>query len=180
LRKLSELEGVCLGIVYKQQPCTAYSVRRALKESPSSNWQASAGAVYPALSRLEDAGLLSTTFDESDGRGRKLLEVTATGRQALREWIKAGIDPKMIAAIMDPIRSRTFFLDVLNIRQQQHYLAQMITLTEAYLEETNTRLAQSPESENLYAHLGALGATLATRARLDWLKIVQERINARI
>ncbi len=60
-RKLSELEGVSLGIVYKRQACTAYRVRSELKEAPSSHWRASAGSVYPLLNRLEANGLLVTT-----------------------------------------------------------------------------------------------------------------------
>jgi DNA-binding PadR family transcriptional regulator len=176
VRKFSELEGVCLGVVYQQQPCTAYFVRRALKQSPSSHWQASAGSVYPLLARLEEAGLIKTTADESDGRGRKLLDLTTNGRKALSEWVKAGADPGLIAATTDPVRSRTFFLSILSSRQQQDFLRQVINLTEVYLEETQTRLEQTPESEDLYGYLGALGATMVTRARLDWLKEVRDRV----
>ena len=53
IRVLSELEGVCLGLVRKHEPCTAYRVRQELKAAPSSHWQASAGSVYPLLTRLE-------------------------------------------------------------------------------------------------------------------------------
>ena len=55
-RVLSELEGVCLGLVRKHEPCTAYRVRQELKAAPSSHWHASAGSVYPLLARLEDRG----------------------------------------------------------------------------------------------------------------------------
>ena len=92
-RKLSELEGVSLGIIYKQQPCTAYRVRSELKEAPSSHWRASAGSVYPLLARLEAEGLVVTTSDKNDGRGRKLLKVTAEGRKSLQAWVIAGADP---------------------------------------------------------------------------------------
>lgn len=176
MRKFSELEGVCLGVVYQQQPCTAYSVRRALKQSPSSHWQASAGSVYPLLARLEEARLLKTTADESDGRGRKLLDLTTNGRKALREWIMAGTDPGLIAAIIDPIRSRTFFLSILRPGQQRDFLTQVVDLTEDYLEETKKRLEKTPESDDLYGYLGALGATMLTRARLNWLKEVRDRL----
>lgn len=176
MRKFSELEGVCLGVVYQQQPCTAYFVRRALKQSPSSHWQASAGSVYPLLARLEEAGLIKTTADESDGRGRKLLDLTTNGRKALRAWIMAGVDSSLIAAIIDPIRSRIFFLSTLSSRQQYDFLTQVIDMTENYLEETKMRLEQTPELDDLYGYLGALGATMVTRARLDWLKEVHDRV----
>ena len=63
MRELSELEGVCLGLVGKYEPCTPYRVRQELKAAPSSHWHASAGSVYPLLTRLEDKKLLVTSSD---------------------------------------------------------------------------------------------------------------------
>lgn len=171
-RILSELEGVCLGIIYRRQACTAYRVRRDLKEAPSSHWRASAGSVYPLLARLEDEGLVTMTTDTDDGRGRKLLKVMAKGRKALGDWINAGADPEIISSVTDPIRSRTFFLDVLSSSEQLDYLRKAIALTERYLIETQARLEQGSKDDDRYDHLGALGAVKVTEARLDWLKQV--------
>jgi DNA-binding PadR family transcriptional regulator len=176
-QKLSELEGVSLGIIYKRQPCTAYHVRGELKEAPSSHWRASAGSVYPLLARLEAEGLVSTTTDENDGRGRKLLKVTAAGRKSLRAWVIAGADPELISSVTDPIRSRTFFLDVLSASRKKEYVDQLIDLAEHYLSETKGRLEQGEESGDLYDYLGALGAVKVTKARLDWLRDVRERLS---
>lgn len=176
-RKLSELEGVSLGIIYKQQPCTAYRVRSELKEAPSSSWRASAGSVYPLLNRLETEGLVVTTTDMNDGRGRKLLKVTAEGRKSLKAWVVAGADRDLVSAVTDPIRSRTFFLDVLSAAKRAEYLDQLITLTESYLSETKDRLEQGKESGDLYDYLGSLGAMKVTEARLDWLCDVRERMS---
>ncbi len=176
MRKLSELEGVCLGIIRKFQPCTAYGVRLVLKASPSSHWQASAGSVYPLLARLETEKLIFTEDDETDGRGRKLLTVTGRGRQSLRSWITMGSEPVSVAAVMDPTRTRLFFLDVLNEQQRRDYVNKLIVAMESHLEDTRVRLGKSPEEDDLFDHLGALGATLATQARLEWLKIVRQKL----
>lgn len=175
-RKLSELEGVSLGIVYKRQACTAYRVRSELKEAPSSHWRASAGSVYPLLNRLEANGLLVTTTDKNDGRGRKLLKVTAEGRRSLRAWVIAGADPELVSAVTDPLRSRTFFLDVLSEAKRQNYLNKLIELTRLYLSETKDRLQQAKEGGDLYDYLGSLGAMKVTEARLDWLYDVRKRL----
>ena len=175
-RKLSELEGVSLGIIYKQQPCTAYRVRRELKEAPSSHWRASAGSVYPLLARLEAEGLVVTTTDKNDGRGRKLLKVTAEGRTSLRAWVIAGADPDLVSAVTDPLRSRTFFLDVLSEAKRQNYLNKLIELTRDYLSETKERLQQAEDSDDVYDYLGCLGAMKVTEARLDWLRTVRKRL----
>ncbi len=174
-RKLSELEGVSLGIIYKQQPCTAYRVRCELKEAPSSHWRASAGSVYPLLVRLEADGLVTTTTDKNDGRGRKLLKVTIQGRQSLRAWIMAGADRDLISSVTDPIRSRTFFLNVLGAPKRQKYLDHLIALTESYLSETKEHLEQKKKTGELFDYLGSLGAMKVTEARLDWLRVVRKQ-----
>jgi DNA-binding PadR family transcriptional regulator len=177
LRKLSELEGVCLGLVVKFQHCTAYQVRRALKESPSTHWQASAGSVYPLLKRFEGAGLVTATIDHDDGRGRKLLRATAVGRQALKKWIISGTQPELVSAIMDPARSRMFFLDVLSPKQRIGYISELIGKMEQHLEDTRLRLALTPESKDQFGHFGALAAVRMTQTRLDWLKHVKDRLS---
>jgi len=176
LKNLSELEGVSLGIVYNFQPCTAYFVRRELRESPSSHWQASAGSVYPLLARLQKRGLLASLADDGDKRGRKHFSVTRKGERAIKTWILAGAEPDMVAAIMDPIRSRMFFLSLLDTAQKKQYLDDLLELMEDFFEQTRLRLAQSPEDEDLYRYLAALGAMKTTQARLEWLRAVRKRI----
>ena len=176
MKILSELEGVCLGIISKQQPCTAYKVRNDLKAAPSSHWQASAGSVYPLLARLEAAGLVAMSSDNSDGRGRKLLTVTPSGRKSLSKWVLAGADEALISSVSDPIRSRTFFLDALNAKQRRDCVDRMISELERFLQATESRLEEVPESEDLFGYLGSLGAMKVTAARLDWLRVVRERL----
>ena len=178
-RKLSELEGVSLGIIYKQQPCTAYHVRGELKKAPSSHWHASAGSIYPLLARLEGEGLVVTATDENDGRGRKLLRMTTEGRKSLREWVVSGTDHELISSATDPIRSRAFFLDVLGPAKQLAYVNKLITQMEHYLSETRAHLDQVSETDDVYGQLGALGAVKISEARLDWLKLVYERLSIR-
>jgi hypothetical protein len=130
-RKLSELEGVSLGIIYKQQPCTAYRVRSELKEAPSS----------------------------------------------LKVWITAGVDQDLISSVTDPIRSRTFFLNVLSAPKRQAYLDRLIALMESYLSETKDHLEQKKKTGELIDYLGSLGAMKVTEARLDWLRVVRKQLS---
>jgi PadR family transcriptional regulator PadR len=48
------------------------------------------GTVYPALHRLERVGFLSSRWDETQGRRRRVYELTRVGRRALSakrdEW----------------------------------------------------------------------------------------------
>ncbi len=176
MREPSELEGVCLGLISKLQPCTAYQLRGVLKASPSSHWQASAGSVYPLFTRMEQAGFIVVAADENDGRGRKLMSLTAQGKQALKQWIRAGSRPEVVSSIMDPVRSRLFFFDVLTANQRRRCIDDMIGQVERHLVEVRERLEQSPQDEDLFGHLGALGVQQVTEARLEWLRLVKERI----
>ena len=177
MRKLSELEGVCLGIVSKLHPCTAYRIRCALKEAPSSHWRASAGSVYPLLARLAEEGLVSTTSDAGDGRGRKLLKMTAKGRKSLRHWVSIAADRDLIASVTDPIRSRVFFLDALDPPRQIAFIDDLISQMESYVAETRAHLGSKSESADPYGFLGSLGASKISEARLEWLRLVRTQLS---
>jgi len=174
MRALSELEGVCLGLVRKHEPCTAYHVRQALKAAPSSHWQASAGSVYPLLTRLQDEGLVQTKADKTDGRGRKLLRITPQGCATLKKWLLAGTAPEYISSVTDPIRSRTFFLNVLSGAQRVRFVNQLVTEMERYLSKTKDHLSAISQTDDFDARLGALGAVKITEARLEWLREVRD------
>ena len=175
-RKLSELEGVILGIINNSGPCTAYSIRSGLRAAPSSHWRASAGSVYPLIVRLETEGLISGTLDTGDRRGTKLLRITTKGRAALRRWIKAGTDQEIISATADPARSRMFFLQALSPLDRVKHSEKMVMAMERYLAETRDDLANKSEQEDLFGYLGSLGAVRSTETRLEWLKVARQRI----
>ena len=175
IRVLSELEGVCLGLVRKHEPCTAYRVRQKLKAAPSSHWQASAVSVYPLLTRLEDKKLVTKISDAADGRGRKLLRITRQGRAALRKWLLLGAEPELISSMTDPIRSRMFFLDVLRATRQTVYLDKLISEMRHYLSKTKDHLGSLNEDDDPCAYLGSLGAVKIAEARLAWLREVAAR-----
>lgn len=176
---LSELEGVTLGIVHKRKGCTAYAVRRELKQSPSTYWRASAGAIYPVLERLEKTGLVESKEDAGDGRGRRLLSVTSDGKRALRSWIVEGLNPEVVAAVFDPIRSRAFFLDVLSRARRRKFVADSIAVLERYLETTRAHLAAGEGDSDSTEYLASLGAVYEAEARLRWMKTVLDQIEAR-
>ena len=176
MRRLSELEGVCLGILARRNPCTVYQVRRDLKESPSAHWQASAGSVYPLFTKLENEGFVTASADSTDGRGRRLLRVTAKGKKAMRKWVLAGVDAELVSFVTDPIRSRMFSLQVLSTADQLDYLDKVISAMESSLAQSRTHLQRHPISENIFEFFGSLGATMSTEARLDWLRLVRKKL----
>jgi DNA-binding PadR family transcriptional regulator len=103
VRGLTELEGAILSEIEHRGHRTAFQVRRAFAESFSLEWRGSAGAVYPAVRRLEGEGFLSAS-DPAGGRKTRILALTAIGREALRKW---ACDPLLSSSSgVDPFRLR--------------------------------------------------------------------------
>jgi DNA-binding PadR family transcriptional regulator len=66
-------------------PAHGYAVIGALRERSAREFTLPEGTVYPALHRLEEAGLLRSSWAEQAGRRRRLYEVTAKGVATLAE-----------------------------------------------------------------------------------------------
>lgn len=69
--------------VLAQSPKYGYLLQKALSDNSQQQIKLSAGTMYPLLHRLEEAGLVSSRWDESTGRRRKWYELTAKGRKKL-------------------------------------------------------------------------------------------------
>ena len=121
-RSRSELECFVLGLVWQLGPSSPYDVRRHVQASPSTQWSASAGAIYPLMRRLQRAGLLSARVERSDKRRRREYRITPTGVAALRAWIGPPLAPEAITVAHDPLRSRARFLGALTAAQQRAWL----------------------------------------------------------
>ncbi len=64
-----------------EEPMHGYQVMHELAERTSGAWRPSPGSIYPALRRLSDEGLVSST--EQDGR--RVFQLTEAGRKAVTE-----------------------------------------------------------------------------------------------
>jgi len=62
-----------------------YAVIEALREVTGGSLDLPTGTVYPALRRLEQAGLIRGTWDAPSGRRRRCYELTPAGHRRLAE-----------------------------------------------------------------------------------------------
>jgi DNA-binding PadR family transcriptional regulator len=69
---------------------SGYDVRRLFQTTPVGLFSDSPGAIYPALARLEQAGLLASQALPS-ARRRRIFRRTPAGEAALDEWLRAPI-----------------------------------------------------------------------------------------
>ena len=64
-------------------PRHGYAVKEALREGSDGRFDLPTGTVYPALHRLERAGLIPSTWTSAGGRRRRTYALTRPGRHAL-------------------------------------------------------------------------------------------------
>ena len=71
-------------------PAHGYAIITALRARSDGAFDLPEGTVYPALHRLEDAGLLASSWSAADGRRRRVYALTSNGEAALAaergEW----------------------------------------------------------------------------------------------
>jgi DNA-binding PadR family transcriptional regulator len=74
-------------------PRHGYAVKEALREGSGGRFDLPTGTIYPALHRLEEAGLLASSWaqaDQAGGRRRRVYGLTDAGAEALAaertEW----------------------------------------------------------------------------------------------
>jgi PadR family transcriptional regulator PadR len=66
-------------------PRHGYAVIEALRAGSSGVFDLPTGTVYPALRRLERAGLVTSDWSTVGGRARRTYALTAAGNRSLRE-----------------------------------------------------------------------------------------------
>jgi len=64
-------------------PGHGYAIISRLRERSEGAFDLPEGTVYPALHRLEHAGLLDSTWETAAGRRRRLYRLTAAGQKSL-------------------------------------------------------------------------------------------------
>ena len=141
---------------------TSFKVRRAFETSPSSSWSGSAGAVYPAIARLEKAGFIEAEVGISK-RGTRLLSLTATGKDALKAWL---FDAETACSIgADPFRLRAGLWETFDQKERGVVVAVMKAAVRAQMEKLEIRTSLDPVEQT--------GNQLAIRLqslRLEWLE----------
>jgi PadR family transcriptional regulator, regulatory protein PadR len=78
------LDGMLLAAL-ENGPRHGYAIMESLRAGSDGQFDLPTGTIYPALRRLERAGLVHTTWSEEGGRRRRVYELTTGGRRTLDE-----------------------------------------------------------------------------------------------
>ena len=107
----SALAFALLGLIW-QKPRSGYDLRKFFSSTPMISFSDSPGAIYPALRRLEQRGLVRGHIAEGSGlRRRRIFEMTARGRAEFRRWQTQPVTRNDVVRNMDALMLRFAFMD---------------------------------------------------------------------
>ena len=97
-RQLTSFEHILLGLICAA-PSSGYDLKRMFAATPMGLYQPSSGALYPALRRLEQQGLVQAHSSEAaqSARHRRVYEPTETGRAVHISWLRTPVQPATVA-----------------------------------------------------------------------------------
>jgi PadR family transcriptional regulator PadR len=75
------LDGILLAVL-EPEPRHGYAIMEALRVRSGGQVDLPTGTVYPALHRLERAGLVQARWSAAGGRRRRVYQLTPAGRRA--------------------------------------------------------------------------------------------------
>lgn len=158
-----------LGLIH-QKPSSGYDLRKIFTDTPMAGYSDSPGAIYPALRRLEERGLVQGSIVAGSGlRQRKVLTITPAGMAELKKWLTGPIVQTDVANHLNELMLRFAFLDgaagePATLRFLQSFEAELKLYVATLNGFLKNHAAKMPVSGRLALESGILGY----EAQLQW------------
>jgi DNA-binding PadR family transcriptional regulator len=151
---ISNLGCALLGLLH-QNPCSGYDLRKIFSTTAMTSYSDSPGAIYPALKRLQQQGLIRGNVESGSGmRRRQVFRLTARGTAELKRWIaRPLVRADVIRGINEVMLRFAFSEHVAGPSASVRLLRSLETELTSYIPE-------------LHAQLSAGRATMPTSGRL--------------
>lgn len=135
-----DVKTLCLAVL-SQRDATGYEIRKQFAEGPFAHFQkASLGAIYPALTKAAEEGLVTVTTEAQDGRpDKKIYSLTPAGASALQRACEG--EPGA-----DQYRSDLLFLIFFSALQPPEKISRLIDQRIAQYETQAANLTAKAES----------------------------------
>jgi DNA-binding PadR family transcriptional regulator len=124
-----------IGLLHKG-PLSGYDLRKIFQTTPMGHYSSSPGAIYPALRRLEEQGLVSGSVERGQSlRPRKTFRPTRRGTQALRAWLAQPVTRDDVVFNLDVLLLRFAFMGNLSDAEEtRRFLQSLVKELEGYVE----------------------------------------------
>jgi DNA-binding PadR family transcriptional regulator len=108
-RAISKLGYALLGLL-QAKPASGYDLRKIFSSTAMTTYSDSPGAIYPALRRLQQQGLIRGNVEDGAGlRRRQVFTLTAEGAAELRSWITRPVNRSEVIRGLDEVMLRFAF-----------------------------------------------------------------------
>jgi DNA-binding PadR family transcriptional regulator len=170
-RPLTDFEQVLLGVI-ADEPRSGYGLKKLFSASPASVYQPSPGALYPALRRLEERGLLHADKQVSSGRRTlRLYQVTQAGLAVYLEWLRQPVDPETVGAELGQHLMRFSLME--NYLERAEVIAFLADLGDAldrFVRGMEQFVAARQGTLRQHALLAIEHGVVIHRASLEWVR----------
>jgi len=129
-----------------QFPQSGYDLRKLFEATAMGSYSSSPGAIYPALGRLQEQGLISGKVEGGDSlRPKRVFHLTADGAVALDEWLSRPVGREDVAKRLDELMLRFAFMHRLEAAESHGFLTALAREIGAYVKELKAQLTLQPE-----------------------------------
>lgn len=166
----SELEYLILAMV-GEGVNSGYAMRKEMTRMRGGRWSAESGSVYRVLRRLEKDDLVKEARRVGvPNRERTEYELSSQGEAVLQSWLLFPPDRTELASIVDPIRTRTYFLGRLKTTDQIRVVKTWLQESKQFIQGLQNDVDKAaahldPARAMAYANLLYLA-----QARHEWLR----------
>lgn len=169
-RPLTDFEQVLLGII-DSEPRSGYGLKKMFNSSPSSVFQPSPGALYPALRRLEARGLLRAEQIANGRRAQRMYHVTDAGRAVHVDWLRQPVVPAAIGNDLGLHLMRFALMENHLPRESVlAFLADFAAANDTFVAAMERYLATGAQAHRPIAELAVQHGIAVHRASLDWAR----------
>jgi len=173
----SDLSLAILGLL-SIQPLSGYGLRKIFLTTAMGYFSASPGAIYPALRRLEEAGLVKGTVENANTlRPRMAYALTPAGRAALKGGLSRPVSREDVIRRMDTLILRFCFMDGLLPKDGiLEFLRSLWSGIEAYLEVLEEELRRDAPRLSFCARAALEQGQESFRTNVRWAKKTYSRL----
>lgn len=172
----SELEFLILAFV-ADGVSSGYAMRKQMTRMRGGRWSSESGSVYRVLRRLERDGLVIEARRVGvPNRERTEYDLSDQGAMVLQNWLSFPPDRAEFGYLVDPLRTRAYFLKRLKPTEQIRVVKGWLAESKAFLAEIERDVFQTgrdPLAMAAYSNIHYLA-----EARHEWLKKLLSTIRA--
>jgi DNA-binding PadR family transcriptional regulator len=165
----SELEYLILAMV-GEGISSGYAMRKEMNRMRGGRWSAESGSVYRVLRRLEKDSLVREARRVGvPNRERTEYELSAQGEALLHSWLTFPPDRSELAFLVDPIRTRSYFISRLRPTEQIRVIKTWIQESKQFVTDLDRDLQMTVHPDPL-RNLAYHNLLFLAEARHEWLK----------